>query len=123
LFIENPNKLQTNEAAMIRHIFVKLLRDPLLYFFVLGAGLFMVFSLVNSSVSIPAEQIVIDETQALRLVDQFQRSWLRLPTRQELQGLAEDFVKEENLYREARALGLDQGDLVIRRQLTIKTDT
>ena len=45
---------------MIRHVFVKLLRDPL-----------MVFSLVNSSVSRPAEQIVIDETQALRLADQF----------------------------------------------------
>ncbi|MEE4605402.1 MAG: peptidylprolyl isomerase [Desulfobacteraceae bacterium] len=82
----------------------------------------MVFSLVNSSVSVPAEQIVIDETQVLRLAEQFQRTWMRPPTRQELQGLAEDFVKEEILYREARALGLDQDDLVIRRRLRQKME-
>jgi parvulin-like peptidyl-prolyl isomerase len=107
---------------MIRHIFLKFLRDPLFHFLFLGAGLFMVFSLVNSSVSVPAEQIVIDETQVLRLAEQFQRTWMRPPTRQELQGLAEDFVKEEILYREARALGLDQDDLVIRRRLRQKME-
>ena len=107
---------------MIRHILLKFLRDPLFHFLILGAGLFMVFSLVNSSVSIPAEQIVIDETQALRLAEQFQRTWMRQPTRQELQGLVEDFVKEEILYREAQALGLDQDDLVIRRRLRQKME-
>jgi hypothetical protein len=107
---------------MIRHILLKFLRDPLFHFLILGAGLFMVFSLVNSSVSVPAEQIVIDETQALRLAEQFQRTWMRPPTRLELQGLAEDFVKEEILYREARALGLDQDDLVIRRRLRQKME-
>jgi len=107
---------------MIRHIFLKFLRDPLFHFLFLGAGLFMVFSLVNGSVSVPAEQIVIDETQVLRLAEQFQRTWMRPPTRQELQGLAEDFVKEEILYREAQALGLDQDDLVIRRRLRQKME-
>jgi hypothetical protein len=107
---------------MIRHILLKFLRDPLFHFLILGAGLFMVFSLVNSSVSVPAEQIVIDETQALRLAEQFQRTWMRPPTRLELQGLAEDFVKEEILYREARALGLDQDDLVIRRRMRQKME-
>ena len=47
---------------------------------------------------------------------------MRPPTRQELQGLAEDYVREEILYREAQALGLDQDDLVIRRRLRQKME-
>ena len=107
---------------MIRQLFPRFLRDPLFHFLVLGAALFMVYSAVDGTAGAPADRIVVDETQALRLADQFQRTWMRLPTRQELQGLAEDFVKEEILYREAQALGLDQDDLVIRRRLRQKME-
>jgi len=107
---------------MIRHKLLNFLRDPLFHFLVLGAGLFMVYSVVNGPVSVPVNRIIIDESQALRLSGQFQRTWMRPPTRVELQGLAEDFVKEEILYREAKALGLDQDDLVIRRRLRQKME-
>lgn len=93
---------------MIRHKFLWFLRDPLCHFLVLGAVLFMLYSAVNGPAGVPADLIVIDENQALRLSGQFQRTWMRPPTRQELQRLADDFVKEEILYREAKALGLDQ---------------
>ncbi|UCD82001.1 MAG: peptidyl-prolyl cis-trans isomerase, partial [Desulfobacterales bacterium] len=107
---------------MIHKTIFKFLRDPLFHFLVLGAGLFMVYSLVNDAASRPADRIVVDETQALRLAGQFQRTWMRPPTEQELRGLAEDFVREEILYREARTLGLDQDDLVIRRRLRQKME-
>ena len=85
---------------MIRQISLRFLRDPLFHFLVLGAVLFMVYSVVSGTAGAPADRIVVDETQALRLADQFKRTWMRLPTRQELQGLAEDFIEEEILYRE-----------------------
>ncbi len=107
---------------MIGRLFLRFLRDPLFHFLVLGAGLFLAYSVLNGSASAPADRIVVDETQALRLAQQFQRTWMRPPTRIELQGLAEDFVKEEILYREALALGLDQDDLVIRRRLRQKME-
>ncbi|UCH21798.1 MAG: peptidyl-prolyl cis-trans isomerase [Deltaproteobacteria bacterium] len=107
---------------MIHQIFLKFLREPLFHFLVLGAGLFMVYSVINGSVSAPADRIVVDETQALRLAGQFQRTWMRPPTEQELRGLVEEYVKEEILYREARILGLDQDDLVIRRRLRQKME-
>jgi hypothetical protein len=107
---------------MIHRIVLKFWREPLFHFLVLGAGLFMVHSLVNGSQQAPADRIVVDEIQAQRLADQFQRTWMRPPTRSELQDLAEDFVKEEILYREALALGLDQDDLVIRRRLRQKME-
>ena len=107
---------------MIRKILIKLLREPLFHFLILGGGLFVIYFAVNGSVSNPADRIVVDETQVLRLAEQFQRTWMRPPTQQELQALAEDYVKEEILYREAQALGLDQDDLIIRRRLRQKME-
>jgi hypothetical protein len=43
--------------------------------------------------------------------------WQRPPTTEELQGLIDDYVKEEILSREALKLGLDRDDTVIRRRL------
>jgi hypothetical protein len=100
----------------------KLLREPLLHFLILGAGIFLIYFVVNGSASVPSERIVVDENQALRLAEQFERTWMRPPTRQELEGLTEDFVREEILYREAQALGLDQDDLIIRRRLRQKME-
>jgi hypothetical protein len=84
--------------------------------------IFFVYSAVNDSAGVATQRIVVDQTQALRLAEQFQRIWMRPPTQQELAGLAEDFVKEEILYREALALGLDRDDLVIRRRLRQKME-
>ena len=106
----------------MRQIFLKTLREPLFHFLVLGAGLFIAYSAISGSVGTQNDRIVVDETQVLRLAEQFQRTWMRPPTQQELRGLADDYVKEEILYREAQALGLDQDDLVIRRRLRQKME-
>jgi hypothetical protein len=107
---------------MIRHKLFTFLRDPLFHFLVLGTGVFLVYSVVKEPAGVTPDRIVVEETQTLRLAGQFQRTWMRPPSQQELQGLAEDFVREEILYREAKALGLDQDDLVIRRRLRQKME-
>ena len=50
----------------------------------------------------------------------FSRTWQRPPTREELEGLIRDRVREEVYYREAIAMGLDRDDPVIRRRLQQK---
>ena len=103
-------------------IILRSLRDPLLHFLILGIGIFLIYFVVNGRAGVPSERIVVDQNQALRLAEQFQRTWMRPPTWQELQALTEDFVREEILYREAQALGFDQNDLVIRRRLRQKME-
>jgi hypothetical protein len=107
---------------ILRNFFFRLLREPLFHFLVLGAGLFLLYSHVGDDTTERADHIVVDEAEVQRLAGQFQRTWMRPPSRQELAGLAEDFVKEEILYREALALGLDQDDLVIRRRMRQKME-
>jgi len=99
-----------------------MLREPLVQFLLLGAGLFALYSLVAVDAGARRDRIVVDAGQVTRLAQQFQRTWMRPPTRAELDGLIEDHVKEEVLYREALALGLDKDDLVIRRRMRQKME-
>lgn len=107
---------------MINNRILKIIKDPLLHFLVLGAGLFFVYSAIDKSDDAAIQRIVVDQDRALRLAEQFRRTWMRPPTHQELENMAQEFVKEEILYREALALGLDQDDLVIRRRLRQKME-
>lgn len=97
------------------------LREPLLHFLLLGAALFALYRWVGGEDAAPAK-IVVSSAAIERLADNWQRTWQRPPTRPELDGLIEDFVREEVLYREALAAGLDRDDTIIRRRLRQKME-
>jgi hypothetical protein len=101
----------------------RLVREPLVHFLLLGGLLFGAWYAFNDQPQLSdANRIVVDEAQVASIVATFRRTWLRPPTRKELAGLVEDRIKEEILYREALALGLDRDDLVIRRRLRQKME-
>ena len=52
----------------------------------------------------------------------FEKVRQRSPLQQELEGLIQGYVREEVLYREALALGLDRGDAIVRRRLSQKME-
>ena len=56
------------------------------------------------------------------LDEHLERQWRRAPTPAESERFVADFVREEILYREALALGLDRDDLVVRRRLVQKME-
>ncbi len=101
--------------------FKQLLREPLVHFFILGAGIFLLSALVGESEE-PLDEIVVSSGQVDRLVETWQRTWQRPPTSAELEGLIEDYIREEILYREAMAMGLDRDDTIIRRRLRQKME-
>ena len=101
---------------------MKLLREPLLHFVLLGAAIFAAHSLLaNHSVDRPAE-IVVTQGKLENLVIGFTRTWQRPPTDEELQGLIRDYVREEAAYRKALAMGLDRDDTIVRRRLRQKLE-
>ena len=101
----------------------KFLKEPLLHFLLIGALLFGIGAIKGESASTdPVRRIAIDSGQVINLIEGWRRTWQRPPTEQELQGLVEDFVKEEIYYREAMALGLDRDDAIIRRRLRQKIE-
>jgi hypothetical protein len=106
----------------------KIIREPLVHFLLAGAALFLLFGAVgdrgsSGGVTGPeSDQIVVSEGDFERLVTGWNKTWQRPPTREELDGLIEDYIAEEIFFREALAMGLDQDDMIIRRRLRQKME-
>jgi hypothetical protein len=100
----------------------RILREPLLHFFVLGAGLFALFAWLRGPLADSPERIHVDAARVEQLALGFARTWQRPPTQEELAGLLNDYVREEILYREALALGLDRDDTIVRRRMRQKLE-
>jgi parvulin-like peptidyl-prolyl isomerase len=98
------------------------LREPLLHFLILGAGLFAVFHYMQpgQEAAPSTKQIVLSLDELSGLAKMFQSQWKREPTVQEFDRLVENRVQEEILYREALALGLDKDDTIIKRRMAQK---
>lgn len=98
-------------------------KEPLLHFLVLGAVLFVVYSVMQK----PGQggeqgKILVTKGQIAHLANGFAQAWRRPPTPEEMAGLVRDRVREEVYAREAIAMGLDKDDTVIRRRLRQKLE-
>jgi hypothetical protein len=101
----------------------RLLKEPLLHFLLLGAGLFLAYRLLQErNGSREPGQIVVTLGEIEQIAAGFARTWQRPPTPEELAGLVRERVREEVYCREALALGLDRDDTVIRRRLRQKME-
>ena len=117
----------------------RLLREPLVQFLLIGAVLFGAYHSSSRPVRrtrrsqqtqatttlappgpAPSRQIVLTFDQLTRLATVFEAQWGREPTPQELDKLVDADVKEEILYREGLALGLDKDDEIVRRRMAQK---
>lgn len=101
---------------------MKLLKEPLLHFLLIGAVLFVAYGLVNREEEADPQSISVSAGHVEHLASTFAKTWQRPPTQDELKGLIDQFVKEEILSREAVKLGLDRDDAVIRRRLQQKME-
>ena len=98
-------------------------KEPLLHFLIIGALIFVVFSIVNKDeINVSGNKIVVTSAEIERLSANWSNQWNRPPTETELKGLVDAYIKEEVYCREALALGLDQNDTILRRRLMQKME-
>jgi hypothetical protein len=100
----------------------RLLKEPIIHFAALGLLIFAVNGVVNRVATQPAEKIVVTSAKIEQLATLFASAWQRPPTTGELNGLIDDYAKEEIYVREAIKLGIDKDDSVIRRRLRQKME-
>jgi hypothetical protein len=100
----------------------KFLREPLVHFLALGAVVFLLSHFTVNRDDPQDGKIVVTPGKVEQLVTGFSRTWYRPPTQQELKGLVEDYIREEVLYREALAMGLDKDDTIVRRRMRQKLE-
>jgi peptidyl-prolyl cis-trans isomerase C len=99
-------------------------REPLLQFLLIGLALFVVYDALH-----PASDANSESSQIVLTPDDFEQlgvTWLAQgrppPNSEQMQTLMELKVREEVLYREALALGLDKGDEIVKRRLAQKME-
>jgi hypothetical protein len=101
--------------------FRRILREPLLHFLLLGLALFAYYGRVAPDDD-GKRRIVVTQAEVDLLATQFHGTWNRPPSPVELNGLVDSYVRDEILYREGIALGLDRDDAVIKRRVRQKLD-
>jgi hypothetical protein len=105
-------------ASRIASIFA----EPLVHFLLIGAILFAVYSYLQSDTRSNPQRFLVSAGKIEHLASLFTRTWQRPPTRVELEGLIDDYVREEIAYREGMKMGLDEDDTIIRRRIRQKLD-
>jgi hypothetical protein len=116
----SPPALEPRESRKPAGHAGRWLREPLLHFMLLGGLLY-----AASRVFAPGAadmQIQVDAARVERLVRLYQLQTGAAPTDAQREQLIADFVRDEVLYREARKLGLDKGDEMVRRRLVQKME-
>jgi len=104
---------------------VRWLKEPLVHFMAGGGLLFAAYAWLNPvlpDVRPAARQVRVGAGEVRWLTETWVRRWQREPTVDELRVLVTNLLKEELLSREARELGLDEGDTIVRRRLAQKLE-
>jgi hypothetical protein len=99
-------------------------REPLVHFLVAGLLLFVAYAAFQrgAAPAQPSHQIELTLEDLRGLEVAFRSRWQRPPTPDEMVGMVESKVREEVLYREALALGLDKEDTIVKRRMAQKME-
>ena len=93
-------------------------REPFFHFLALGLLIFLSRGLLDST---PEQyHITVGPADVRRLATGYEWQFGRPPTATELSHLVERHIEEEILYREGVAMGLDEGDEIVRRRVVQK---
>jgi hypothetical protein len=99
-------------------------REPLLHFLLIGLLLFAVYDRLH-----PGSETKPESNRIVLTPDDFEQlgvTWLAQgrapPTPEQMQSLIELRVREEVLYREGMALGLDKDDTIVKRRIAQKME-
>ena len=101
----------------------RLFTEPLIQFLILGACIYGAYALFGA----PEEDfrnttVHVDSARINAFISEWESRWNRPPTRDEIDGLIQSYIKEDVLYRQAVAMGLNEDDPITRRRMAQKLE-
>lgn len=106
--------------ATPRRVLAAALREPVVQFLLIGALLYGA-AVLHARSADPQRIVITNEAVAL-LEQRFVRQFGRSPSSEEFEWLIERHVRDEVFYREGLALGLGEGDEIVRRRIVQKME-
>jgi hypothetical protein len=98
---------------------LNLIKEPIVQFFMLGVLLFGLDHLLVLNREDP-RTVLVDDRQLSEFIEIFEDGQGRSPSGREINNMVIAWAQNEILYREARRMGLDRGDDMIRNRLILK---
>ena len=98
---------------------MRLVSEPLVHFVLIGTALFYIGD-QKAAGPLGRNEIVITEGDIDQMLVSWQVQGMPPPPPVAIRGMVEAKVREEVLYREAIAMGLDQDDIIVKRRLAQK---
>ena len=98
----------------------RLLKEPLVHFVFLAVLIFGGYAWVTSDRGAAERTIVITQADMERLAALYAVEAGTLPTEQDMRAIISDQIQQQALAREARRLGMADGDTVVERRLAQK---
>jgi len=101
----------------------RLFTEPLIQFLIIGACIYGAYALFGT----PEEDfrdttVHVDAARINAFISEWESRWNRPPTREEIDGLIQSYIKEDVLYRQAVAMGLNEDDPITRRRMAQKLE-
>jgi len=100
----------------------KILKEPLVHFLIIGAIVFAIYSFAKENFVDSNRLIQINKNQVEAMINKWMAQMKRPPTKEEIDIFLEDHVQREILFREAKAMGLDKDDMVVKNRMLQKLD-
>jgi len=103
--------------------FSRLFKEPLVQFLIIGACIYGAYALFGvAEEDFRDTTIRVDSNRINAMISQWEKRWNRLPTRKEIDGLIQAYIREDVLYRQAVAMGLNEDDPITRRRMAQKLE-
>lgn len=103
--------------------FIRLFTEPLIQFLIIGAGIYGVYAMFATPEENFRDTLVhVDSNRINGFISEWEARWSRPPTREEINGLIQSYIKEDVLYRQAVSMGLNEDDPITRRRMAQKLE-
>jgi hypothetical protein len=111
------------EGTNVSNKLPRILKEPLIQFLIIGACIYGAYALFGvAEDDFRDTTILVDSNRINTMISQWERRWNRLPTRKEINSLIQAYIREDVLYRQAVAMGLNEDDPITRRRMAQKLE-
>ncbi|MHA4846445.1 peptidyl-prolyl cis-trans isomerase [Flavitalea antarctica] len=100
----------------------KIWTEPLVHFLLLGLIIFLISGWIQNQKKQSDSTITVDNAAVGRIALLYRMQHNAIPTKDQLDGMVEQYINDEMMYREAKKMGLDEDDEIIKRRLIQKYD-
>ncbi len=98
----------------------RLIREPLVHFVLIAVAIFVAYGWLTDRRASDEQTILVTASDIDRMAALFATEAGGLPSDQDMRAMISDHVEQQALAREARRLGLAEGDTVVERRLAQK---